>query len=201
MTGSSPRLYAGPRAANARMRFMSASTAQRTVQLRPYGPPPDNAVQLLEVEVTRTVGETLELRYSLHAHLSRLRIPEPKPTKRTDELWRHTCFEAFLRAAEGTGYREINVAPSTEWAMYSFDDYRKGMTPQNVPQPPAIHVERAADRLIVAVQIDLKVLPPSRALALATVIEHEGGSLSYWALKHPAAKPDFHHPEGFALEI
>jgi hypothetical protein len=33
------------------------------------------------------------------------------------------------------------------------------------------------------------------------VIEEGDGVLSYWALRHPAARPDFHHPEGFALEI
>ena len=39
------------------------------------------------------------------------------------------------------------------------------------------------------------------ALALAAVIEEEGGRLSYWALRHAAGKPDFHHPEAFALEL
>jgi hypothetical protein len=38
-------------------------------------------------------------------------------------------------------------------------------------------------------------------LALSAVIEDEDGVLSYWALKHPAGKPDFHHRDAFALEL
>jgi hypothetical protein len=37
------------------------------------------------------------------------------------------------------------------------------------------------------------------------VLEEDGGALSgalsYWALRHPPGKPDFHHPAGFALEL
>jgi hypothetical protein len=33
------------------------------------------------------------------------------------------------------------------------------------------------------------------------VIEAADGSLSYWALRHPPGKPDFHHRDAFALEL
>jgi hypothetical protein len=36
---------------------------------------------------------------------------------------------------------------------------------------------------------------------LAAVIEDENGGLSYWALRHPPGKPDFHHPNAFAMTI
>ena len=32
-------------------------------------------------------------------------------------------------------------------------------------------------------------------------IEEASGRISYWALKHPPGRPDFHHPDGFALEL
>ncbi len=38
-------------------------------------------------------------------------------------------------------------------------------------------------------------------LGLSAVVEAADGSLSYWALHHPAARPDFHNGEGFALGI
>ena len=38
-------------------------------------------------------------------------------------------------------------------------------------------------------------------LGLCAVIEEESGVLSYWALKHRPGRPDFHHPDGFVLEI
>jgi hypothetical protein len=183
------------------MALMSSSTLQRTVRLTPYAPVASGTAQSLEVQIERTPPQTLRLRYVLRANLSRIRIPQPKPAQRADELWKHTCFEAFLRASAGTAYSEVNVAPSSEWALYSFDDYRQGMAPLNVPQPPGIVVERTANLLAIEVQIDLKVLPPSRALALAAVLEDDGGSLSYWAFKHAATNPDFHHPDSFTLEI
>jgi hypothetical protein len=36
---------------------------------------------------------------------------------------------------------------------------------------------------------------------VAAVIEDENGRLSYWGLRHPSGKPDFHHPDGFILEV
>jgi hypothetical protein len=173
----------------------------RTVHLTPYAPVAGDIVQSLEVQVDRTPSQTLHLSYTLRANLSRIRIPQTKPSRRADELWRHTCFEAFLRAAAGTAYHEVNVSPSSEWALYSFTAYRQGMAPFDVAQPLVIAVGRSAEQLTVEVQIDLKVMPPSRALALAAVLEDDSGSLSYWAVKHPGARPDFHHPDGFVLEI
>jgi hypothetical protein len=36
---------------------------------------------------------------------------------------------------------------------------------------------------------------------MAAVIEDDAGGLSYWGLRHAPGKPDFHHPNGFALEV
>ncbi len=38
-------------------------------------------------------------------------------------------------------------------------------------------------------------------IALAAVIEDENGGLSYWGLRHAPGKPDFHHPNGFTVEV
>lgn len=182
--------------------LLMTSHAPRVVSLQPYQPAAaGGAVQSLEVQVIRADAHTLHLRYLLNANLGRLRIPSLKPSARTDELWKHTCFEAFLRARDGTAYHELNTSPSTEWALYSFDDYRSGMAPVTPAEPPRILIEHSAQRLAVDVQLSLKTLPASRAVALAAVIEDDGGSLSYWALKHPAGRPDFHHADGFALQL
>ena len=39
------------------------------------------------------------------------------------------------------------------------------------------------------------------AIGLAAVIEETSGTLSYWALRHAPGKPDFHHPDAFALAL
>jgi hypothetical protein len=38
-------------------------------------------------------------------------------------------------------------------------------------------------------------------IGLSAVIEEKNGMKSYWALAHPAGKPDFHHPACFAAEL
>ncbi|MND06273.1 hypothetical protein D3C83_275510 [compost metagenome] len=38
-------------------------------------------------------------------------------------------------------------------------------------------------------------------VGLAAVIEAADGALSYWALRHAPAKPDFHHRDAFALAL
>lgn len=63
---------------------------------------------------------------------------EPGPT---DELWRTTCFEAFVRPAGENAYREWNFAPSGDWAAYDFTGYREGMANADVSAPPYVRLE------------------------------------------------------------
>lgn len=151
--------------------------------------------------------DRLRFRYSLEADLSRLRVPPPGPGRRLDELWQHTCFEAFVVQAGEEGYHELNFSPSGDWAAYRFLRYRQGMAPAQLPAAPQINVYQEGTRLL---SLDCRVAwpalaagdPPARLrVALAAVIEADHGPLSYWALRHAPGKPDFHHPDGFALEL
>jgi len=164
-------------------------------------PHPDVAsgpVSAIEVEVARD-RTTLTLRYRLTGAIRDLAIPSPTPPSRTDELWGHTCFEAFLQPTPGDAYVELNVAPSTEWAAYAFTAYREGMTPADIP-PPTTQTHVTARSLDLTVT--LTDLPPGPChLALAAVIEAKSGVKSYWALAHPPGKPDFHHTSGFAYDL
>ena len=54
-------------------------------------------------------------------------------------------------------------------------------------------IQFGIDRLIG----DIKLL----RVALAAVVEDATGDLSYWSLRHAAGKPDFHHSDGFVLEL
>jgi hypothetical protein len=38
-------------------------------------------------------------------------------------------------------------------------------------------------------------------VAASAVVEEANSGLSYWALAHPAAKPDFHHADAFVLSV
>jgi hypothetical protein len=157
---------------------------------------PTDLVRKLEVHVSHGAPGLLDLRYVLEAQMDRLRIPPPRAAARRDELWKHTCFEAFVAEGAASAYRELNFAPSGEWAFYSFTGYREAMGVTDVAVAPKIAVDRGAQQLTLSAGAQTGLTAPGR-LALAAVIEDENGRLSYWALRHPPGKPDFHHPESF----
>src|SRR5215831_18468784 len=106
---------------------MSALPAFPRHLLSPHPASPRGPVRELGVSVGRD-GGLLVLTYSLTGDLDAVLLPPPAPPERTDELWRHTCFEAFLARA-GAGYLEFNLSPSGQWAAYEFERYRVGMRP------------------------------------------------------------------------
>ena len=163
---------------------------------------PCAAVTRIDVDVAHTHPGHLVLTYAVTGKISDLSLPAVTAPARTDELWRHTCFEVFLRASPSAAYREFNFAPSTRWAAYRFDAYREGMAALEV-EAPKIEVRSTAELFELQVALQLAGTPARAALrlALSAVIEETNGRKSYWALAHPPGKPDFHHADGFALEL
>ena len=163
-------------------------------------------VQEIAVDVRHSPGDALELGWRLTADLAALRLPEPRPSARTDGLWRHTCFEAFIGHTGGCEYWEYNLSPSGAWASYQFSAYREGMSPLMKGAPPVLRPHAGEDTLALDVTLDLTWLARSPAgvglrLGLSAVIEDRARVLSYWALKHPCEKPDFHHADGLAIDL
>jgi hypothetical protein len=166
---------------------------------------PCSAVAALEVEAARTGPRTLALRYALSGRIDELALPSPAQPRRVDELWRHTCFEAFVRPETGDAYYEFNFAPSTEWAAYGFTAYREGMRSPEGVGDPRISTQTGPDRFLLQAVLDLEALDlPADApwkLGLTAVIEAASGERSFWALAHAPGRPDFHHPDCFAARI
>lgn len=147
-----------------------------------------------------TVGwadDALSLDYELSGDLDKLSIPPPVLGKQTDGLWRTTCFEAFVQSHDAPGYREYNFAPSTDWAVYGFDAYREGMAPLDA----ALGVLIRPGRNPFILSASVFAPGPRLRLGLSAVLEEKSGTKSYWALAHAPGKPDFHHPDGFVLEL
>jgi hypothetical protein len=164
------------------------------------------AVTGVAAEAVRPGPGRLSLRYIVTGAPGGLVVPAPAAPDRADGLWRHTCFEAFVRPAAGEGYCELNFAPSTQWAAYRFDGYRQGMAPVQGIDPPRIQMRRTGDGFEIEAALALDKapgLPPAAPwrLGLSAVIEEAGGGVSYWALAHPPGKADFHHADGFALRL
>jgi hypothetical protein len=169
---------------------------RRALRLHPNGR--RDAVSRIAVEVSRPTPASLALHYTLSGRMADIVLPPPDEPLRTDALWQHTCFELFVSAG-GEGYDEFNFSPSTEWAAYRFDGYRRNRRP--IEAAPQIAVECGDERLELAVALALPQLATRLRLGLSAVIEEKGGRLSYWALNHPPGNADFHHPDCFALEF
>jgi len=177
---------------------------------------PNDAVRSLGVWVRAEKSDILVFHYSLAADMSRVRVPPSGVGGPADALWKHTCFEAFVAAADAPGvdapgvdapgYHEFNFSPSRDWAIYRFSAYREGMSRAGMDGAPEISIRRCDGGLELESAVSLGHLADLRdarhlRVAMAAVIEDDGGGLSYWGLRHSPGKPDFHHPNGFALEV
>jgi hypothetical protein len=156
-----------------------------------------DALRGIEVSVERK-AESLQVAYVLDGDIERLRIPQPRAPRVAERLWEHTCCELFIARPDAPGYREFNLSPSGEWAAYAFTGYRAGRLP--VPVCPRISVRRAAGRLQLEASIPTQEIA-RLSIGLSAVIEEKSGGISYWSLRHAPGKPDFHHPDAFALDL
>jgi hypothetical protein len=153
--------------------------------------------------VRRSAGAELQLTFRLDGDISRINIPAPVAPRIGAELWRHTCFEAFINVQGQTAYHEFNFAPSGEWCIYALSAYRKGAPVADETMRPHTTLRSNASRLELDALVRLDTLSSihSRAslrVGLSAVIETSDG-VSYWALRHRANKPDFHDADGFTL--
>jgi hypothetical protein len=174
-------------------------------ELKRHPHTPCDTVEGIAVEVARH-GSDLQLRYCATGRIGALQIPARSTSVRADDLWRHTCFEAFIKETGADTYHEFNFAPSTQWAAYSFTGYRDGMRVLSDITPREIGIETTAASFCLRAHLLLPNLlnlltNATWRLGLSAVIEETNGAKSYWALAHPPGKPDFHHPDCFGLEL
>jgi hypothetical protein len=162
-----------------------------------------SAATQVEVGIARPRDGSLMLCYVVTGNVSDLRMPPVTAAARADELWRHTCFEAFVRPSPGEAYYEFNFAPSTQWAAYRFDSYRSGMRVATEIGSPRIEVQSASACYTLQAALELPNLPRAGGwrLGLSAVIEETSGRKSYWALAHPPGQADFHHSDCFTHEF
>src|SRR5579863_6076666 len=137
---------------------------------------PNDAVRSLGVRLRAEKPDILVFHYSLAADMSRVRVPALGVGGPADALWKHTCFEAFVAAADAPGYHEFNFSPSHDWAIYRFSAYREGMAPVEVGRAPDISVRRGEDGLELQSAVRLGHMADLRdarqlRIALAAVIE------------------------------
>jgi hypothetical protein len=136
------------------------------------------------------------MRFSWEDPLEIMQIPEREPElSRLHELWKSTCFEAFIQPEGLESYLELNLTPAGRWNAYSFQSYRN-------PQPVKEALEVRLVRMLGSqnqIEGEFSFIPKNQRFncGLSAVIENQGGKIEYFSLAHLAAKPDFHDAKAF----
>jgi hypothetical protein len=178
--------------------------------LQPHATSARSPIETIAASGSIDAAGLLTLDFLLHGELRKLKLPQPLPTPahspvRRDELWQHTCLELFARVDGARGYLEFNFSPSGDWAAYEFDDYRSAR--RNIESIACtVRSSRQGNTLRVHATLSVPAMvatsqPVAWQLNLAAVMESSDGALSYWALRHPRAQPDFHDPAGFSCTL
>lgn len=185
--------------------YRPMSDAPHVFVLQPHPATPVAPTRVAAVQAHLRVedGCRLQLRYTLTGDVAALLVP-PRAAQpaATDGLWKHTCFELFIGHGRAPAYREFNFSPSGDWAVYDFNAERV-----RAPQPVGAMAPRIACTVTAtALQLDVDLTTGAEALAsadaligLTAVLESQDGALSYWAVQHPCAQPDFHHRGGWVV--
>ena len=163
----------------------------------------------LAVGVTARVGwtrDTLRIEYTLSGAVGDVVWPSRAPAAFADRLWESTCFEVFIAIAGGSGYLEVNAAPSTAWAAYDFEGYRMksrdlrdAVVSVDSSQPPS-----GGNGVVLDVNLSSTgrfFAGSELELGISAVLEDVRGERHYYALAHPAERPDFHDRRGFLLSL
>ena len=159
----------------------------------------------LRASIQRLEPHRLSLSYELVAPAAEVIWPATTSNaQRRDELWNATCLELFIAKAHDPGYREVNLSPSGDWNVYQLDHYRQGLRPDGSIDGIEMHASSGVDRhrleAIVRLPEGLIGVSPLQA-NLCAVLQSADHHNSYWAIHHPCLDADFHHRDGFVLEL
>ncbi|MDR1848960.1 MAG: hypothetical protein LBQ75_02865 [Zoogloeaceae bacterium] len=169
------------------------------VELSPHLDSLAPEVQRITVEGSRA-QKILSLTYTLEGDWSNFVFPDAAhPVPPTDALWEYSCCELFWRWANAKAYREYNFSASQQWAAYAFSAYRQQ---KNRPPPAPRNLNWVRNGSLITLQVEIPISADSLQLAFAVILERVSNrNMLYYALCHPAARPDFHHPNNFALTL
>jgi hypothetical protein len=175
----------------------------RRFALIPFAPLPPGLDLRISGHIARC-GHVLSLSFDLRGRLSAVALPAPVavPARRYD-LWEETCFEFFLGVEAAAGYWEFNLSPAGDWNVYHFAGYRQGMAEAAAFSALPFSVRSGPDSWHLSLEVDLARLvraDQTLEVGIAAVVKLRDGLVSYWALTHPGAEPDFHRRDSFLVK-
>ncbi len=181
-----------------------AKSCRMHFQLRPFTSGLMGEKLSLSGFIERTAG-TLLIEYKVQGALEQILWPSlPVIPGRCHELWRHSCFELFFAVKGEPAYWEVNLSLNGCWNVYRFEGYRTGMKEEGGVSQPYCHVVEDSDLLSLTCSLDLHGIIGDSAeleVGLSSVLEATDGSISYWAIAHPGAAPDFHDRRSFLASL
>ena len=176
--------------------------------LRCHARTPAPAVQSVEAAAAFQEDGNLHFAYRLRGDMARLFIALGTAGEQKDGLWEQTCFEAFIRWQGQSAYREFNFSPAGQWAIYDFSAYRQRVESVGTLIAPKITMRLTDGHLALYAQVEPSALPHDKTdvleIGLCAVVETvavTSDGHSFWALHHPSERPDFHHSDGFSLQL
>lgn len=149
-------------------------------------------------------AEELLIEFTLKGPLHLIRFPDPSLVEnRRDELWKHTCLEAFFCTDlnPSSPYFELNCSPNGDWNAYAFSSYRHGMRPSESLRVKLVHREGSEQDVVFRLRITGPEVSQARHLGVTAVVEFMDGSKSYFALKHAGPQADFHLKDSFTISL
>ncbi|MCX5876144.1 MAG: DOMON-like domain-containing protein [Deltaproteobacteria bacterium] len=170
--------------------------------LHPF-PGQDSDGVSIQGTIART-GQAIILSFFLQGNLDDLVLPAATEQARCDNLWQATCLEMFWAEEGKKNYWELNLAPNGAWNIYAFSDSRTDMRQEERMAAPAITTTRTPESFSLTAELDIAPLHTANTplrVGINAVLQHRDTRLSYWALAHPEAKPNFHTPQAFLLRL
>lgn len=163
--------------------------------------PTSPLIPVLVTAECRSETHELVLHFRLRGDAGMVRWPDPGAIGRSDGLWRHTCFEAFVAGEHEAGYHEFNFSPSGAWAHYAFRAERERIADPAGPSPLIDRADHSDGVDLIAVLDHRALPPPPWRLGLCAVLEDPSGRLAHCALHHPRPQPDFHQRDGWTMRL
>ncbi len=171
--------------------------------LVPFSKTPQTDLFKVAAEAYSEGDDSLLLEFKITGPLALLIFPQGDGGEdRQDELWKHTCLEAFLAQDQNkeSPYLEINCAPNGSWNAYEFSSYRQGMKTSALIVTLALR-EAHTDEAFFRLRVLGAPLKGMKWASLNLILEFQDGSHSYWALTHTENKPDFHSKTAFTAAL
>lgn len=177
------------------------SPSNRSSNLTPYHT--DTTLRSIAVK-TEVQRQSWTWEFELFGNLSEIILPSfESKKKRQDELWKSTCFEAFVELSEG-GYLEFNFSPSGNWNCYHFTNYRENMrqfSEVELLEFKASCLPTAPDHYSCRISVQIELPLVITKMGMTSVIKNHNGEINYWALKHSGEKADFHRSQDWLFSF